>query len=70
MKGLFPPITLQAGKADWTPRDKLARLVELSRSVGYWTDPKDADPAELAEERALFDELSAALDSREVDDEQ
>jgi len=57
---IFPPITLDAGRPDWTPCDKLARLVALSRRVGYGTQA-DADPQDLAEEKALFAELCALL---------
>jgi chromosome segregation ATPase len=57
---IFPPLTLDAGRAEWTPRDKLARLVEVSRAVG-WDDATSHNRDEAAEERTLFAELAALL---------
>lgn len=59
---IFPPITLEAGRAEWTPRDKLARLVMVSRQIGNFNYAQDAPAGELVEERALFEELATLLD--------
>jgi hypothetical protein len=58
---IFPPLILEAGRPQWTPKDKLARLVEMARKVGYFSDQADCPSAETTEERALFAELAGLL---------
>lgn len=60
---VYPPCPLDAGRAQWTARDKLARLVAAARLVGYGGDC--GVPEFAAEERALFNELAALLEELE-----
>lgn len=60
---IFPPLTLDTGRAEWTPRDKLARLVSLSREIGMEGGVAQAD--DLADERLLFWEIVGLLEGRD-----